>query len=425
LLPEYGSLVTGFIALTLMVFGFCLLVPVCLLLLLSALLVIGNNRIALSGIMALRNARSAINRTGLAVAALCVAVSVTVGVGIMVSSFRGTVILWLEQSLPGDFQLTAVSDSIPENGLPESLLFALAAVDGIAEIHDSVLELVEADFGPVRLGVNAIPAADKFYMEAMMTNGFAAFDAGEGVFISEPLAYLREIAPGDSISLLTDSGMTAFPVLGVFHDYTSGSGLVHMHDSLYRQYWDASRFSRLTLVASADADHDQLEAAIEAIAGAQDSRYAVISNSQLRALTLQIFDRTFAITNVLRLLAILVAFVGVLSTLMALQLEKGREFAILRATGMTPWQTAGLIFKQTTVLGICSGLLALPLGLLMSDVLIDVINRRSFGWTMQHFLPEAVLVEGFLLAVIAAILAGVYPAWRAGRIRPALALRQE
>jgi putative ABC transport system permease protein len=150
-----------------------------------------------------------------------------------------------------------------------------------------------------------------------------------------------------------------------------------------------------------------------------------VSNRQLRELTLEIFDRTFAITNVLRLLAILVAFVGVVSTLMALQLEKGREFAILRATGMTPAQTSGLILKQTTALGIIAGVLALPLGLLMSDILIDVINRRSFGWTMQHFLPERVLLEGVMLAVVAAVLAGLYPAWRAGRIRTALALREE
>ena len=125
------------------------------------------------------------------------------------------------------------------------------------------------------------------------------------------------------------------------------------------------------------------------------------------------------------MLAILVAFVGVFSTLMALQLEKAREFAILRATGMTRRQTSMLIVKQTAILGFCSGLLALPLGLLMSDILIDVINRRSFGWTMQHFLPESVLLEAMLLAVWAALLAGIYPAWKSGHIKPALALREE
>lgn len=425
LLPAYGALATGFVALTLLVFGFCLLVPLALYGLLTAVLVAGRGLLGLPGLMALRNARSAINRTGLAVAALCVAVSVTVGVGVMTGSFRGTVILWLEQSLPGDMQLTAVSGDAARDGIPDGLRAELAAMPGIAGLHDSVLEEVESGFGPVRLGVNDLPAADKFYMQAVAPEGFAAFDRGEGVFISEPLAYLNRIGPGDTVPLLTGNGMTSFPVLGVFHDYTSGTGMVHMHASLYGRHWARDNFSRLTLDLAAPAAAEALETAIEARLAAYGGGFTLVSNRRLRELTLQIFDRTFAITNVLRLLAILVAFVGVVSTLMALQLERLREFAILRATGMTPIQVAGLIFRQTATLGICAGLLALPLGLMMSDVLIDVINRRSFGWTMQHFLPDAVLAEGFVLALVAALLAGLYPAWRAGRIRPALALREE
>ena len=425
LLPEYGSLVTGFVALTLIVFGFCLLVPFALMILLSLLLAAGKTVLGLSGIMALRNARLGINRTGLAVAALCVAVSVTVGVGVMVSSFRGTVILWLEQSLPGDIQLTAVSGPVLEEGIGESLRGSLLALPEITGIHNSVLEQVEASFGPVRLGVNDIPAEEKFLMEEVTPDGMEIFNAGEGVFVSEPLAYLEQIDLGGSVTLLTDRGMQDFPVVGIFHDYTAGIGLVHLHESLYSRYWENRPFTRLTLDLAQGAEADNVQSAIQALLENNENRFNLIANRQLRELTLQIFDRTFAITNVLRILAILVAFVGVVSTLMALQLEKAREFAILRSTGMTPLQVAGLIFKQTLVLGLCAGIFALPLGLMMSDILIDVINRRSFGWTMQNFLPEDILVEGVLLAVVAAMVAGIYPAWRAGRIRPAMALREE
>jgi len=375
--------------------------------------------------MALRNARLGINRTGLAVAALCVAVSVTVGVGVMVSSFRGTVILWLEQSLPGDIQLTAVSGPVLEESIGESLRGSLLALPEITGIHNSMLEQVEASFGPVRLGVNDIPAEEKFLMEEVTPDGMEIFNAGEGVFVSEPLAYLEQIDLGGSVTLLTDRGMQDFPVVGIFHDYTSGIGLVHLHESLYSRYWENRPFTRLTLDLAQGAEADNVQSAIQALLENNENRFNLIANRQLRELTLQIFDRTFAITNVLRILAILVAFVGVVSTLMALQLEKAREFAILRSTGMTPLQVAGLIFKQTLVLGLCAGIFALPLGLMMSDILIDVINRRSFGWTMQNFLPEDILVEGVLLAVVAAMVAGIYPAWRAGRIRPAMALREE
>ena len=425
LIPEYGSLVTGFVALTLMVFGFCLLVPGLLYLLLQLLLLISRRWIGLPGVMALRNASSAINRTGLAVAALCVAVSVTVGVGVMVGSFRGTVIIWLEQSLPGDLQLTAASANTLREGFPDELLDELDRIDGIEGYYFSVLQQVESEFGPLRLGVNAIPAIEKFYLKETSPDGLTAFDTGQGVFISEPLAYLQKIELEDSISLLTESGLRPFTVKGIFFDYTSGIGMVQMHDSLYEGYWASQPRTRLSLKINPLSNEDVVETAIREILSTYDNGFTLVSNRQLREITLQIFDRTFAITNVLRLLAILVAFIGVVSTLMALQLERLREFAILRATGMTPWQVSSLILKQTAVLGICAGVLALPLGLMMSEVLIDVINRRSFGWSMQHFLPESVLIEGFLLALIAALLGGLYPAWRAAKIMPAMALREE
>jgi putative ABC transport system permease protein len=425
LLPEYGSLLSGFIALTLMVFGFCLLVPVFLYWMLTVLLLLAGKWAGLPGVMALRNARSAINRTGLAVAALCVAVSVTVGVGVMVGSFRGTVILWLDQSLPGDLQVSAVSADMQTPVFPENMLDELAGVEGLLSMHYSTLEQVESEYGPLRLGANDIPAAERFYLKEVSSGGLADLDAGRGVFISEPLSYLQEIQLNDSIRLLTQNGLEDFPVLGIFYDYTSGYGLVQMHDSLYDRHWSQRNVMRLTLDIDNEFDEDTVLKSVRDIVDKQSRQFNLVSNRQLRELTLQIFDRTFAITNVLRLLAILVAFVGVVSTLMALQLEKFREFAILRATGMTPIQIVSLILKQTTVLGVCAGLLALPLGLLMSDILIDVINRRSFGWSMQHFLPESVLMEAFALAVIAALLAGIYPAWRATRIRPVLALREE
>jgi putative ABC transport system permease protein len=127
----------------------------------------------------------------------------------------------------------------------------------------------------------------------------------------------------------------------------------------------------------------------------------------------------------MRMLAVLVAFIGVLSALTALQLERAREFGILRATGMTPGQLRVMIMVQTILMGLIAGLLAIPLGLMMADVLIEVINRRAFGWSMQQILPPIVLVQAMSLALISAFLAGLYPAQKAATISPAAALREE
>jgi putative ABC transport system permease protein len=126
----------------------------------------------------------------------------------------------------------------------------------------------------------------------------------------------------------------------------------------------------------------------------------------------------------LRLLAVVVAFIGVLSALMALQLERRRELAVMRAGGMTPGQVGGYVTLQTGLMGLAAGLLALPLGMALSYVLVFVINKRSFGWTLQLQVPPEILLQAVGLALVAALLAGAYPAWKMARANPAEAMRE-
>ena len=128
---------------------------------------------------------------------------------------------------------------------------------------------------------------------------------------------------------------------------------------------------------------------------------------------------------VLRLLAVLVAFVGILSSLMALQLERAREHAVLRANGMTPGQLWNYVITQTGVMGVIAGVLSIPLGLLISYVLVYVINLRSFGWTLEFMVSPSLLIQAVGLAVGAALLAGIYPSWKMARANPTEALRSE
>ena len=151
----------------------------------------------------------------------------------------------------------------------------------------------------------------------------------------------------------------------------------------------------------------------------------VRSNRALREASLEIFDRTFAITGVLRSLTVAVAFIGVLAALLALSLERAREIGVLRALGLTPRQVWRLVTAQTGLMGLLAGVLAVPGGLLLAGVLVFVINRRSFGWTMPIDPSPAILLQGVALAVLAAVLAGLYPAWRMARALPAAALRDE
>jgi putative ABC transport system permease protein len=145
----------------------------------------------------------------------------------------------------------------------------------------------------------------------------------------------------------------------------------------------------------------------------------------LREQALVVFDRTFAITAAMQLITTVVAFIGVLSSLLALQLEKKREMGILRALGLTVAEMRRLTFWETGLLGASAGVLALPTGYILAWILIFVINQRSFGWTLQMHAELLPFAEAFLLAVGAALLAALYPAWRIGRMQVTEALRGE
>jgi putative ABC transport system permease protein len=210
----------------------------------------------------------------------------------------------------------------------------------------------------------------------------------------------------------------------VFRDYGSEQGVIMMARTTYDSMWTDSGITSLGIFGEPGVDADVLARELAAATGV-GSEVVIRSNRTLRALSLEVFDRTFAITAVLRGLAFIVAFIGVLSALMALQLERVRELGVLRANGLTPGQVWQLVTTQTGLMGLVAGLLAMPAGVVLAAVMIHVVNRRSFGWTLEMELGPGLLAQSLLLAVVGALLAGIYPAWRMSRTSPAEALRQE
>ena len=198
-----------------------------------------------------------------------------------------------------------------------------------------------------------------------------------------------------------------------------------MTSGVYQALWEDTAISTVGIYLEEDAAIDAVVTRVRQSVGVLDDRIRVTANREIFTRSMEVFDRTFTITNVLRLLVIGVAFVGILSALMALMLEWRREHAILRATGLLPGQLLGLVLLQTGVMGFMAGLLSLPLGWFMAEVLIDVINKRAFGWSIQQLLPAGVLAEALLFSLAAALLAGLYPASRLMRAAPAAALREE
>ena len=242
--------------------------------------------------------------------------------------------------------------------------------------------------------------------------------------VSEPYAYRRELKIGDDLVLPAAAGDTAFPILGIFRDYITDSGAVLMPLDVYRRHWNDHGISGVGVYFHDSADRTPARAAIRSLIAAEP-RIRFRSNDMIRARSLEVFDRTFRITEVLRILAGIVAFLGLFSALLSIELERARETAILRALGLTPRQLGTLALTQTGLLGLAAGLLAIPLGIVMAALLVFIINQRSFGWSMGLTVEPAPLLLGIALALTAALLAGAYPAVRAGRSSVATRLREE
>jgi putative ABC transport system permease protein len=381
------------------------------------------------GRIAVRGIERSLSRHAVAIAALMTAISVTVSVGIMIGSFRSTVERWLDASLRADVYVSPADQSRSGSGasLDPELVERLRSAPGVARSSsvrrtrllrdEGRVGIVAFDFGERRRG--GLPLKRQ---RGAAADAWSAFHDG-AVFVTEPYAYRHGVDPGEEVTLPTERGERRFDVAGIVYDYSTDQGLVMMARSTYERFWDDPGISGLGLYVAEARDADALIESLRPIVG--DAPVVMRSNRAIRQTSMEIFDRTFTVTAVLRLLALVVAFMGVVSAQLAIQLESRRQTGLLRAVGLTPGQLWRLVGTQTGSVGLIAGLQSIPLGIGLGAIMIFVVNRRSFGWTMTMEVDPWLLAQGVAVAVGAAVLAGLYPSWALGRVRPAEALRSE
>jgi putative ABC transport system permease protein len=158
---------------------------------------------------------------------------------------------------------------------------------------------------------------------------------------------------------------------------------------------------------------------------AGEHRILIFSNRDLRTQALVIFDRTFAITYALEAVAVIVAVIGVAGALLAVVIDRRRELGLLRFLGAAASQVRKLIVVEEGLLGLLATFAGVVQGLTLSLILIFVINKQSFGWTIRFHWPVAVLVGALSVVYIATVLAGLYPANVAVRLNPIEVVHEE
>lgn len=375
-----------------------------------------------AGRLAVAGIGASLSRTAVAIVALGVAISATVGVSIMIGSFRTAVGEWVQGTLRSDIYV-----GLDTGTLDPSLVHDLVRVPGVAAYSTSRSVWLESESGRTALTVLDLPAESfrgVLLRDADPAAVRRAFDAEGAVLASDSYAFRHGIGPGDSVVLPTASGARRFPVAAVYRSYDANLDSLLMSRNTYDIFWEDPAIESLGIRLQPGAD---TAAVIDRLRALSAGRQALLirSNREIRELSMEIFDRTFIITDVLYWLALGVAVIGMLAAMLALQLERARELATFRALGLTPGELRGMVVGQAAFIGLLSGLAALPLGLLMSWVLVEVINRRAFGWRIDLVVTPGVLGGAVGLAVGAAALAALYPAWRAARANPALAMRED
>jgi putative ABC transport system permease protein len=420
------SLLAGFVALFLLLAAVAAVTPAVLHALAQACARLGAG-VSPVARLACADVGASLSRTGVAIAALGMALAAMIGVGVMVESFRESLREWLVQTMRADVYVTApgVSEGL-ERRLEPQVIQAILSVPGIRAHSDGRRVSVSSPSGPVDL--NAVRLAPPSYAGFRFTAGDPARAWGEfargAVLISEPLAWRLSLAPGSELTLITAAGARAFAVAGVYREYGNDRGEVLIDLAEYRRWWRDDGIAGLGLYLAPGVTAAQVSDAVRAAAGTRQA-LLVRSNAAIRELSMRIFERTFVITRVLYWLAAGVAAVGLLSALLAWELERARELALLRTLGLTPAATAALVLAQTVFMGLVALLAAIPAGLLTALTLTEVINRRAFGWRIDlHLAPEQ-FTNALWLALAAALGAGLYPAWRSARAALASGLREE
>jgi len=424
------SIPLALVGLLLVIVGAALLAPAATLLLARAAGPLLRAVAGLPGRMAARSVTASLSRTGVAVAALALALSVTVGVSLMVGSFRAAVDGWLRGTLAADVYVSAVPLVAARNEarLPRALVARLAALPGVAAVGSTRGVTLSGEDGPTFLAALEYTPGHRpgfRLLQGDPVRAWRALDQGQGVFVSESLAWRRQLSTGGTVALTTRTGRMALPIAGIVRDYGSDAGAVFVARSWYDRHFDDAHVSGIALHAAPGVASDALVEAVRAVARQDGLELLARSNQALRHATMQVFDRTFEVTEVLRLLALIVAAFGVTSALLALELERTRELGVLRALGFTGGQVRAMVALETGLLGAVAGLLAAPVGVVLAALLVHVINRRSFGWTMDLTIDGGTLALAPLLGIAAGLAGGLYPAWLMSRASPADALRAE
>jgi putative ABC transport system permease protein len=446
----------GFVAAFLILLGFALFTPLATRLLGNGLQPVLRKILGPAGDLGCRYLAGSLSRSAVSIAALACALGMLIAVTVMIGSFRQTVNDWVSRAISGDifFGPAVFSTAAYDQYLPPEILAELRQDPDVADIYlyrcvripfrERYILVIGGSFEVLaRHGGLWFRQGDTAAIMERVGQGAGARGQGSGkedrghsksdlqkpetagmVVISEPLAETLHLQERGTIMLPTPSGPQALTIAGVFYDYRTDGPSVWMDIALFRRFWRDTHLNAVRLYLKDPARVPQVQARLEARYGGR-YRLLALSHRDLRNGILKIFDETFALTYALEGVAVVVAVFGIITTFLVLIRERERDLALLQAIGASRRQILGMVLVESGLAGGLSFGLGAACGSVLSLLLIFVINKQAFGWTIQmHFTP-AIYWQTLILVLSLSLAAAAYPAWRAIQPHLAATLKEE
>ena len=370
-------------------------------------------------------------QTAVSVGALITAVALYTSLVIMVHSFRGTVALWVEQSLAGDLYILPKLDELNHhrNPLSNPTVAALKSLSGPVMLtpmrrielrvagHRHLFEAIDYTTF-LQKNSNIWMGGDSARIETDLIGG-------KGVAVSEVFSNQTGLGTGDRYQVNLAGKRLDVPILGVFRDYRTRGGFVIYSLRHYQEQFDDQSWSGVQINFNADRSAlrenlDRTKATLLACCG---DAIEMTEGVSLRREILQIFDETFAITTVLLLIALVVAALGIATTLVVLVLQRQIQINTVRALGASTAQLRRMIIWEASLIVVIGQAAGLACGFILSVLLIFVVNRQSFGWTFIYRVDWSALLWALPLIFAAALLAALPAVRLALGSSPAMLLR--
>ncbi|HSU87018.1 MAG TPA: FtsX-like permease family protein [Chthoniobacterales bacterium] len=377
--------------------------------------------------LAAQNLGRTLLRNSVTIASLAAAVAMTVGIAVMIFSFRQTVGDWINQTLIADLFIGPAANEIagPTSFVPPAAIDYLRKNPAVEEVD--TYRGVELPFRDETIAIAVVSGSNRRnlrFLRGANDEIMHRFYNQQCVLVSESFSRRFQLAEGDTLSLPSPAGVLKFPIAGIFYDYTRDQGTVFLSAKNFQNFWHDDRVNSIGLYLKKGAEPETVAEEFRA-RFSRSGEFSIYSNRLLRTRIFEIFDQTFAVTYVLRTIAVLVAVAGIFLGLTTLVTERSRELSVLRSLGASAAQIRRLLLWESGMIGLLASVLGLASGLCLSLVLTGVINRAFFGWTIQLAFPWWSLLWTPVWIIAAAIVAGWTPAWRAGRLDIAEALRSE